>query len=75
MTYCPSDKIIYQKKQQAADAAKGIWHDDKIKMNVYKCSDCNFYHLSSAGSGKSLQTLSHGLNSILPALNKKKKKR
>ena len=72
---CNCDKISYDTKSEAQTAAKGIWDDDKVKMNAYKCPEGNGFHLATAGKGKSLQYITHGLGSIMPLLKKQKAKK
>jgi hypothetical protein len=72
---CYCDKHSYDTRSEAQTAAKGIWDDDKVKMNAYKCPDGNGFHLSTARKGKSLRDIPHGLQGIIHLLNKKKTKK
>lgn len=71
---CSCDKISYT-KSEAQMAIKGIWDEDKIKLNSYKCPEGNGFHLTSAKTGKSLKDIPHGLQSIISSLTKKKTKK
>lgn len=68
---CSCDKISYNTKPEAQAAIKGIKDDNKIKMNFYKCPEGNGFHLTTAKTGKSLKDIPHGLQSIIPLLTKK----
>jgi hypothetical protein len=72
---CDCEKHTYDTRGEAQTAAKGIWDDDKIKMNAYRCPEGNGFHLSTAKKGKSLRDIPHGLDVIIPLLNKKQTKK
>lgn len=75
MSVCGCDKYSYDTKTKAQAAAMGIWDDDRIKMNAYKCPEGNGFHLATAKKGKTLRDIPHGLHSIVHLLKKKKNKR
>lgn len=72
---CDCEKYSYETKVAAQTAAKGIWDDDRIKMNAYRCPEGNGFHLTTARKGKSLRDIPHGLHGIIHSLNKKKPKK
>lgn len=72
---CNCNKNSFETKTEARAAAIGIWDDDKIKMTPYKCPEGNGYHLATAGNGKKLRYISHGLYGIVASLNKKGRKK
>lgn len=72
MIVCSCDKYSYDTRSKAQTAAIGIWDDDRVKMNTYKCPEGNGFHLTTAKKGKSLRDIPHGLQSIVHTLNKKK---
>lgn len=72
--YCSEcNKEVYSTKSEAATAAKGIWDDNKVKMNPYKCPVASYYHLSTARTGKRLRDIPHRLNDLSDKPLKKKK--
>lgn len=75
MSICSCDKQSYDTRSEAQTAAMGIWDDDRVKMNAYKCPEGNGFHLATAKNGKTLRDIPHGLNSIVHALNKNKTKK
>ncbi len=75
MNTCNCEKHSYDTKSEAQTAAKGIWDDDRVKMTPYRCPDGNGFHLATAGKGKSLRSIPHGLGSIVPMLKKHKSKK
>ncbi len=72
---CNCGKNAFATKTEARTAAIGIWDDDKIKMTPYKCPEGNGYHLTTAGTGKRLRDIPHGLHGIVASLNKKGRKK
>jgi hypothetical protein len=72
---CYCDKYSYDTRSEAQTAAKGIWDDDRIKMNAYRCPEGNGFHLSTARKGKSLRDIPHGLQNIMHSLKKNKSKK
>lgn len=72
--FCDScDKFLYATKNEACAASKGIWDDDKVKMNPYKCPQGTGYHLATARTGKRLRDIPHRLNDIVNIPLKKNK--
>lgn len=63
MEACSSDKVRYSRRSDAQAAARGIWDEDKVKMYAYQCNECQGYHLATAGTGKTLREIPHGLGS------------
>lgn len=72
---CDCEKYSYDTKSKAQTAAKGIWYEDRVKMNPYKCPEGIGYHLATAGKIKGIRDIPHGLQTILHSLNKKKTKK
>lgn len=51
---CPSGKHIYDKK--GAVTLKNLTMEiHHIKMRIYQCPDCNYWHLASVGKHKNFR--------------------
>lgn len=64
---CPSRKKMYNSKEIAEDILIELWTkndypENRAPLNVYKCTDCGLYHLTSQGvmNEKLAQYLSGG---------------
>ena len=65
-------KITYRTYQDASSAVQSVSQRNKQSMRIYKCDDCEQFHLATNGKKKIIPIVKHSITEIKPR-NKKAK--